>query len=64
MMVDLLKIPRVVDCFLPNCYFIFYHMIEILYLFPKMSSVLSSSVKTKLSSLLVHCYISFMLSCK
>ena len=39
-------------------------MIELLELFPKMSRVLSSSVKTKLSSLLVQCYISFMLSCK
>ena len=64
-MVDLLKIPRVVDCFFYLIInLLFYDMLRLPLLLPKMSCALPSSVKTKLSSLLVDCYISFMLSSK
>ena len=65
-MVDLLEIRRIVDCLVTYflIYLFFCYLIELLSLFPKMSCVLSSSVKAKLLSLLVHCYFLIMLSCK
>ena len=58
-----LEIPRIVDSLLLVFSFFLLHD-EMTLAVSKMPCVLSSSVKIKLSSLLVHYYIILMLSCK
>ena len=62
-MVDRLEIPRIVDSLLLVFSFFLLHD-EMTLAVSKEPCVLSSSVKIKLSLLLVHYYIILMLSCK
>ena len=61
-MVDRLEIPRIVDSLLLVFSFLLHD--EMALAVSKDALCLSSSVKIKLSSLLVHYYIILMLSCK
>ena len=62
-MVDRLEIPRIVDSLLLVFSFFLLHD-EMTLAVSKDALFLSSSVKIKLSSLLVHYYIILRLSCK